>query len=57
MVELTPLFALLTGLSVGVLFALLDFPIPATRALSGILGFVGIYLGYKVVEVIIPLVS
>lgn len=57
MVNLTPLYALITGLVVGSLFALLDLPIPAPRAFSGILGIIGIYLGYKFVETIAPLIS
>lgn len=42
--------ALLTGLFAGVLFSLLEIPIPAPPNLSGILGIIGIYLGYKGVE-------
>lgn len=57
MIDLTPIYALLTGLAVGALFSLMDFPIPAPRAFSGLLGIIGIYLGYKLVEVIIPLIS
>lgn len=45
--ELT--LSLLTGFGVGVLFSLLRLPIPAPPALAGILGIVGIYLGYMVV--------
>lgn len=41
------LLSMLTGLIVGFLFALLRLPIPAPPALPGILGIVGIYLGYK----------
>jgi len=42
--------ALLTGLVTGALFRFLNIPIPAPPELPGIMGIVGIYLGYKVVE-------
>ena len=42
--------ALLTGLVAGALFRSLQIPIPAPPNLAGILGIVGIYLGYKLVE-------
>ena len=42
--------ALLTGLFAGVLFGLVQTPIPAPPNLPGILGIVGIFLGYKFVE-------
>ncbi|MDY6778120.1 MAG: DUF1427 family protein [Candidatus Nanohaloarchaea archaeon] len=35
------------GALVGLLFGLLDLPIPAPPALSGIMGIVGIFGGYK----------
>ncbi|MED4015876.1 XapX domain-containing protein [Sutcliffiella cohnii] len=49
------ILALLTGLIVGFIFALLRLPIPAPPALAGIIGIVGIYLGFKLHEFIIPL--
>ena len=42
--------ALLTGLVTGALFRFLNVPIPAPPELPGIMGIVGIYLGYKAVE-------
>lgn len=42
-------FATLTGLLVGALFAFVRVPIPAPPELPGLMGIVGIYLGYKVV--------
>lgn len=42
--------ALLTGLLTGAAFAFLEVPIPAPPELPGILGIVGIYLGYKLVQ-------
>ncbi|MCU4752720.1 DUF1427 family protein [Halobacteria archaeon AArc-curdl1] len=41
---------LLTGLLTGAFFALFDVPIPAPPELPGLMGIVGIYLGYKAVE-------
>ncbi|PLR78989.1 XapX domain-containing protein [Bacillus sp. V3-13] len=46
--------ALLTGFIVGFIFALFKLPIPAPPALAGITGIVGIYLGFKVFEMITP---
>lgn len=40
--------ALAVGLAVGFLFARLRLPIPAPPTLTGILGIVGIFLGYKI---------
>lgn len=42
--------ALLTGLVAGALFRLLQVPIPAPPNLAGVLGIVGIFLGYRIVE-------
>lgn len=39
--------ALLTGVVAGAVFRGLQIPIPAPPDLSGILGIVGIFLGYK----------
>ncbi|SFS36370.1 XapX domain-containing protein [Marininema halotolerans] len=44
------LLSLLSGGIVGVLFALLRLPIPAPPALSGVLGIIGIYLGYQLIS-------
>jgi XapX domain-containing protein len=41
--------ALVTGLLTGGLFAYLGVPVPAPPELPGVLGIVGIYLGYKAV--------
>lgn len=46
--------SILSGFIVGVVFALFKLPIPAPPALSGILGIVGIYLGYKFVISVLP---
>lgn len=42
--------ALLTGIFAGALFSVIQVPIPAPPNLPGILGIVGIFLGYKGVE-------
>lgn len=42
--------ALLTGLFAGALFSAIRIPIPAPPNLPGVLGIVGIYLGYKGIE-------
>lgn len=42
--------ALLTGIITGAVFAALRIPIPAPPSLVGIMGIVGIYLGYKGIE-------
>lgn len=42
--------ALLTGLLTGAAFAFVQVPIPAPPELPGLLGIVGIYLGYKFVQ-------
>jgi XapX domain-containing protein len=42
--------ALLTGLLTGAAFAALEVPIPAPPELPGVLGIVGIYAGYKLIQ-------
>lgn len=42
--------ALLTGAITGGLFHSLGVPIPAPPKLPGIMGIIGIYLGYKIVD-------
>ena len=44
------ILALLTGALTGATFKLIDVPIPAPPEIPGILGIVGIYLGYKLIE-------
>ena len=44
------LLALLTGFLAGAAFAFVGVPIPAPPELAGVLGIVGIYLGFKTVE-------
>lgn len=40
--------SILTGIIVGILFSTFNFPIPAPPSLAGILGIMGIYLGFKI---------
>ena len=44
------LLALLTGFLAGATFAFVGVPIPAPPELAGLLGIVGIYLGFKTIE-------
>ncbi|URT70818.1 XapX domain-containing protein [Cytobacillus firmus] len=48
------LLSILTGFLVGFVFAFMKLPIPAPPALPGIMGIVGIYLGFKAYEVVLP---
>lgn len=43
------LMSLLTGAIVGVIFGLLKLPVPAPNALAGIMGIIGIFVGYMLV--------
>lgn len=45
--------SLITGLIVGLFFALLKLPIPAPTAFAGVIGIVGIYIGYIIIKIII----
>jgi len=42
--------ALATGTVLGALFHALQIPVPAPPELPGVMGVVGIYLGYRIVE-------
>ena len=42
--------ALFTGIITGVIFALFKLPIPAPPALAGVVGIVGIFLGFIIVR-------
>lgn len=44
------LLALLTGFITGAVFSFTGVPIPAPPSIAGVLGIVGIYLGYKAIE-------
>lgn len=49
--------ALIAGLVVGFIFAFLRLPIPAPPVLSGIMGIIGIFLGYKAFQLLLPLIT
>jgi XapX domain-containing protein len=42
--------ALATGIAAGAVFAALEVPIPAPPNAAGVMGIVGIYLGFRGVE-------
>ena len=46
------LLGLLTGTITGALFHFLQIPIPAPPKLPGLMGIVGIYFGYRLVELL-----
>ncbi len=47
------ILSLLVGITVGAIFAAAKLPIPAPDALSGVLGVAGIFIGKKIVELLI----
>lgn len=51
------ILALLTGIVVGFIFALLKLPIPAPPALAGVTGIVGVYLGFKLFLWLAPMIQ
>jgi len=40
------LLSLLTGFITGFIFSFLKLPIPAPQSLAGVMGIIGIFLGY-----------
>jgi XapX domain-containing protein len=48
--NLQVVLALLTGIVAGAAFAALEVPVPAPPNLAGVVGIVGIYLGFKGVQ-------
>ena len=44
------IYVTVTGLSCGAVFALLKLPIPAPPTIAGIMGIVGIFVGYFIVN-------
>ena len=42
--------AALTGLAVGVLFSFLKLPLPAPPTLAGVMGIVGMFVGFVIMN-------
>ncbi|MBS4208253.1 DUF1427 family protein [Bacillus sp. FJAT-50079] len=51
------ILALIAGVFVGLLFAVVKLPIPAPPALSGIVGILGIFLGHQIYLWVLPMVK
>lgn len=47
------ILATISGLIVGGLFSFLNLPIPAPPTLSGVMGIVGIYLGFVLINTLV----
>lgn len=45
--------ATLAGIACGVIFSLLRLPIPAPPVLAGVMGIVGVFLGYIIIQTMI----
>lgn len=45
--------SLLAGISCGIIFSLFKLPCPAPLVFAGIVGILGIYLGYNLVKIFI----
>ena len=48
------ILAVITGFLAGFIFAFFKLPIPAPPALEGVMGIVGIYLGFKAFQWLSP---
>ena len=46
------ILATLTGLAVGVLFSFLKLPLPAPPTLAGLMGIVGMFVGFVIMNYI-----
>lgn len=44
--------ATLTGLAVGVLFSFLKLPLPAPPTLAGLMGIIGMFVGFMIMNYI-----
>lgn len=42
--------SLAVGFAVGIIFRAMKLPVPAPPAIEGVMGIVGIFLGYKLAE-------
>jgi XapX domain-containing protein len=43
------ILSLITGSICGVVFAILKLPVPAPPMISGLMGILGLWLGYKLI--------
>jgi len=50
MSNVVAVLAFLTGLLTGAVFAFFEVPIPAPPNVAGVLGIVGIFVGFKIVD-------
>lgn len=50
---MTAALALIVGTSAGALFAVLSLPVPAPPTIAGVLGIVGLWLGYTLARQLI----
>jgi XapX domain-containing protein len=44
------ILSLITGIITGGIFTFLNFPLPAPNKIEGILGIIGIFLGYLIIN-------
>jgi XapX domain-containing protein len=44
------LLTTLTGTGVGIVFALFKLPVPAPPVFAGVMGIVGLWLGYEMIQ-------
>jgi XapX domain-containing protein len=44
------LYTTLTGIAVGAIFSILKLPIPAPPVFAGLMGIVGLWIGFGVVQ-------
>ncbi|MFB5664177.1 XapX domain-containing protein [Alteribacillus sp. HJP-4] len=51
------ILSLLSGIAVGLIFGFIRLPIPAPPALAGVMGIVGIFLGYKIYQWVLPFIQ
>ncbi len=42
--------SLLVGVAMGVVFGVMRLPVPAPATLSGVIGILGVFLGYRIVR-------
>ncbi len=49
------ILATLTGMVVGAIFSFFKLPIPAPPTLAGVMGVIGIFLGYILVKILFGL--